>query len=86
MHAAGFDTRPGTHPIVPIMLYDPALARMAARLLEESIYVVGFYYPMVPEGQARIRVKISVAHTSGQLERAVQAFVNVAHELGLPLA
>ena len=66
---AGFDIRPGVHPIVPIMLYDAALAqKMATRLLDEGIYVVGFSYPVVPKEQARIRVQISAAHTRQHLE------------------
>jgi glycine C-acetyltransferase len=78
MTAAGFAIRPGVHPIVPIMLGDAHLAhRMAAALLDEGIYVVGFSYPVVPEGQARIRVQISAAHEPEHLERAVAAFVKV---------
>jgi glycine C-acetyltransferase len=78
MTEAGFAIRPGVHPIVPIMLGDAHLAhRMAADLLDEGIYVVGFSYPVVPEGQARIRVQISAAHEPEHLERAVAAFVKV---------
>jgi glycine C-acetyltransferase len=78
MTAAGFQIRPGDHPIVPIMLGEARLAhRMAADLLEEGIYVVGFSYPVVPKGQARIRVQISAAHEPEHLERAVAAFVKV---------
>jgi len=74
----GFDIRPGTHPIVPIMLYDARLAsRMADDLLKEGIYVVGFSYPVVPQGQARIRVQVSAAHTRKELDRAVAAFEKV---------
>jgi glycine C-acetyltransferase len=84
MTEAGFAIRPGVHPIVPIMLGDAHLAhRMAADLLDEGIYVVGFSYPVVPDGQARIRVQISAAHEPEHLERAVRAFVKVgrAHDV-----
>jgi glycine C-acetyltransferase len=82
MTAAGFGLRPGEHPIVPIMLGDARLAhRMAADLFEEGIYVVGFSYPVVPRDQARIRVQVSAAHTSADLERAVAAFVKVGRAL-----
>ena len=81
---AGFRIRPGVHPIVPIMLGEAALAqRMAADLLEEGIYVIGFSYPVVPEGQARIRVQISAAHEPAHLERAVAAFVKVGRAHGV---
>jgi glycine C-acetyltransferase len=84
MTEAGFAIRPGVHPIVPIMLGDAHLAhRMAADLLDEGIYVVGFSYPVVPEGHARIRVQISAAHEAEHLERAVAAFVKVGHTLGV---
>jgi glycine C-acetyltransferase len=84
MTEAGFSIRPGEHPIVPIMLGDARLAhRMAADLLEAGIYVVGFSYPVVPPGQARIRVQISAAHEPGDLERAVAAFVKVARAHGV---
>ena len=84
MTAAGFDIRPGDHPIVPIMLYDAVLAKdMAARLLEQSIYVIGFFYPVVPKDQARIRVQVSAAHTREQLDQAVTAFTKVAQELNV---
>jgi glycine C-acetyltransferase len=84
MTEAGFAIRPGVHPIVPIMLGDAHLAhRMAADLLDEGIYVVGFSYPVVPEGQARIRVQISAAHEPEHLERAVAAFVKVGRSLGV---
>jgi glycine C-acetyltransferase len=80
--AAGFDIRPGEHPIVPIMLYDARLAQqMAARLLEEGIYVIGFSFPVVPKGKARIRVQISAAHRQEHLDRALAAFVKVGREL-----
>ena len=82
--AAGFELRPGVHPIVPIMLYDAALAqKMAAQLLDEGIYVIGFSYPVVPKDQARIRVQISAAHTQQHLEQAVGAFTCVGRELGV---
>jgi glycine C-acetyltransferase len=84
MTAAGFAIRPGVHPIVPIMLGDARLAQqMAADLLEEGIYVVGFSYPVVPQGAARIRVQISAAHEPAHLERAVMAFVKVGRALGV---
>jgi glycine C-acetyltransferase len=79
MHDRGFDIKPGIHPIVPIMLYDAKLAKVMARdLLTEGIYVIGFSYPVVPEGQARIRVQISAAHTRAHLDRCIDAFTNVA--------
>lgn len=82
MTAAGFDIKPGEHPITPIMLYDAVLAqKMAARLLEEGIYVIGFFYPVVPKDQARIRVQISAAHTKEHLDRAIAAFTKVGKEL-----
>ncbi|KAF1685469.1 glycine C-acetyltransferase [Pseudoxanthomonas broegbernensis] len=83
MGAAGFDLKPGTHPICPVMLYDAPLAqRFARRLLEEGIYATGFFYPVVPQGQARIRIQISAAHTRPQLDQAIDAFVRVGRELG----
>lgn len=83
MTAAGFDIKPGTHPIAPIMLYDAVLAqKMAARLLEEGIYVIGFFYPVVAKGQARIRVQISAAHSRAHLDKAIAAFTKVGKELG----
>jgi glycine C-acetyltransferase len=82
--AAGFDIRPGEHPIVPVMLYEADIAQqMAARLLEHGIYVIGFFYPVVPEGQARIRVQVSAAHSREQLDKAVNAFAWVGKELGV---
>jgi len=79
MTEAGFDIKPGDHPIVPIMLYDAVKAQtMAARLLEEGIYVVGFFYPVVAKGQARIRVQLSAAHEMHHLDRAIEAFIKVA--------
>ncbi len=82
--AAGFDIKPGTHPIVPIMLYDAVISqKMAEKLLEKGIYVIGFYYPVVAKGQARIRVQISAAHTTAQLDQAIEAFTAVGKELGV---
>ena len=82
--AAGFDMKPGTHPIVPIMLYDAVVSqKMAEKLLEKGIYVIGFYYPVVPKGQARIRVQISAAHTRAHLDHAIEAFIEVGKELGV---
>ncbi|MFT5143760.1 MAG: glycine C-acetyltransferase [Rhodothermales bacterium] len=84
MTSAGFDIKPGIHPIVPIMLYDARLAQnVAADLLEEGIYVIGFSYPVVPKGQARIRVQISAAHTPAHLEQAVAAFTKVGRRHGV---
>ncbi len=84
MTQAGFDIIPGEHPIVPIMLYDAVLAQeMAARLLQEGIYVIGFFYPVVPKGKARIRVQLSAAHEQSHLEKAVAAFIKVGTELGI---
>ena len=84
MSEAGFQIRPGEHPIVPIMLGDARLAhQMAAELLEAGIYVVGFSYPVVPKGQARIRVQISAAHEPDHLEHAVAAFVRVGRAHGV---
>ena len=84
MTAAGFDILPGEHPIVPIMLYDAKLAQdFARRLLDEGIYVIGFFYPVVAQGKARIRVQLSAAHEPEHLERAVAAFTKVGKELGV---
>ena len=84
MTQAGFDLRPGEHPIIPVMLGDAALAtRMADALLERGVYVIGFSYPVVPKGQARIRTQMSAALTRAQLERAVAAFTAVGRELGV---
>jgi glycine C-acetyltransferase len=84
MTAAGFDITPGEHPIVPVMLYDAKLAQdFAAKILDEGIYVVGFYYPVVPQGKARIRVQLSAAHTRPQLDKAIAAFTKVGHALGV---
>ena len=82
MTAAGFDLKPGVHPITPVMLYDAKLAQQfAAELLQEGIYVIGFFFPVVAKGQARIRVQISAAHSISQLERAVSAFLRVGKRL-----
>ncbi len=84
MTAAGFELRPGVHPICPVMLYDAPLAqRFAARLLEEGIYAIGFFFPVVAQGQARIRTQISAAHTRGHLDRAIDAFIRIGLELGV---
>jgi len=82
MKEAGFDIKPGDHPIVPIMLYDAVVAQnFAAKLLEEGIYVIGFFFPVVPKGLARIRVQLSAAHEREQLDRAIAAFIKVREEL-----
>jgi glycine C-acetyltransferase len=84
MSKTGFDVKPGIHPIVPVMLYDAPLAQeFAARLLEKGIYVIGFFYPVVPQGEARIRVQISAAHEKTHLDRAVAAFTAVGKDLGV---
>lgn len=84
MTDAGFDIRPGVHPIVPVMLYDAKLSQdFAAKMLEEGIYVIGFYYPVVPQGKARIRVQISAAHNQEHLDKAIAAFTKVGKELGV---
>jgi len=84
MSEAGFDIKPGMHPIVPVMLYDAPLAQeFAAKLLDEGIYVIGFFYPVVPQGQARIRVQLSAAHKREHLDRAIAAFTRVGKELGI---
>ncbi|HVR81190.1 MAG TPA: glycine C-acetyltransferase [Luteimonas sp.] len=84
MTAAGFDIKPGVHPISPVMLYDAPLAqKFASRLLEEGIYAIGFFFPVVPQGQARIRAQISAAHTREQLDRAIAAFIKIGRELGV---
>lgn len=81
---AGFDIKQGTHPIVPIMLYDSVLAaNFATKLLAEGIYVIGFFYPVVPKGQARIRVQISAGHERHHLDKAIEAFTKVGRELGV---
>jgi glycine C-acetyltransferase len=82
MAGEGFDILPGDHPIVPVMVGDAALAgRMAARMLEKGVYVVGFSYPVVPQGKARIRCQVSAAHSPEDLERAVRAFYETRTEL-----
>ncbi len=84
MTEAGFDIKPGDHPIVPIMLYDAVLAQnFAAKLLEEGIYVIGFFFPVVAKGQARIRVQLSAAHEQSHLDKAIAAFAKVGKELGV---
>lgn len=84
MTAAGFDIKPGVHPISPVMLYDAPLAqRFAERLLEEGIYAIGFFFPVVPKGQARIRTQISAAHTRAHLDQAIAAFTRIGVELGV---
>jgi glycine C-acetyltransferase len=84
MTAAGFDIKPGEHPIVPIMLYEAPLAqKMAEELLKRGIYVIGFFYPVVPKGQARIRVQLSAAHDQRHLDQAIAAFTEVGRELGV---
>jgi len=84
MTKAGFDIKPGDHPIVPIMLYDAVLAQnFAAKLLEEGIYVIGFFFPVVAKGQARIRVQLSAAHEQRHLDKAIEAFTKIGKELGV---
>ncbi len=84
MTDAGFDIKPGTHPISPIMLYDAVVAqKFAARMLEEGVYVVGFFFPVVPKGKARIRVQISAGHERHHLDTAISAFIKVGKELGV---
>ena len=84
MSEAGFDLKPGDHPICPVMLYDAPLAqRFAERLLELGVYAIGFFFPVVPKGQARIRTQMSAAHTREQLDRAIEAFITAGRELKL---
>ena len=84
MTEAGFDIKPGQHAIVPVMLYDAVLSqKMAEKLLAKGIYVIGFYYPVVPKGQARIRVQISAGHERHHLDQAISAFIEVGKELGV---
>jgi glycine C-acetyltransferase len=84
MTEAGFDIKPGEHPIVPIMLYDAVLAQQfAARLLDEGIYVIGFFFPVVAKGQARIRVQLSAAHEQAHLDKAIDAFIKIGKELNV---
>jgi glycine C-acetyltransferase len=81
---AGFEIKPGEHAIVPVMLYDAVLSQqMSEKLLAKGIYVIGFYYPVVPKGQARIRVQISAAHSREDLDQAIAAFTEVGKELGV---
>jgi glycine C-acetyltransferase len=81
---AGFEIKPGNHPIVLVMIHDaPRAQAMANALLDEGIYVTGFFYPVVPKGEARIRVQMSAAHTREQLDRAIDAFVNVGRKVGV---
>ena len=84
MTKAGFDIRPGIHPIVPVMLYDATIAqKMASKLLAEGIYVIGFFYPVVPKDLARIRVQLSAAHEKQHLDKAIAAFTKVGKEIGV---
>lgn len=84
MTAAGFDLKPGVHPISPVMLYDAPLAqKFAERLLQEGIYAIGFFFPVVPQGQARIRTQISAAHTREHLDCTIDAFTRIGRELGV---
>jgi glycine C-acetyltransferase len=84
MTQAGFDIKPGFHPIVPVMLYDAKIAQtFAAKMLEEGIYVIGFFYPVVAQGKARIRVQLSAAHEQHHLDKAIAAFTKVGKELGV---
>jgi glycine C-acetyltransferase len=84
MTEAGFDIKPGEHPIVPIMLYDAVVAQnFAAKLLDEGVYVIGFFFPVVPKGQARIRVQLSAAHEQEHLDKAIAAFTKVGKEIGV---
>lgn len=84
MTEAGFDIKPGDHPIVPVMLYEAPLAQeFAARMLDKGIYVIGFYYPVVPKGQARIRVQLSAVHDKEHLDKCIAAFVETGKELGV---
>ena len=80
----GFEIKPGDHPIVPIMLYDANLSqKMSSELLKLGIYVIGFFYPVVPKGQARIRVQLSASHTKEHIEKALSAFEKVGKDLGV---
>jgi len=84
MTEAGFDIKPGSHPITPLMLYDAVIAQQfAAKLLDEGIYVIGFFYPVVAKGQARIRIQISAAHEREHLDKAIAAFTKIGKELGV---
>ena len=82
MTKAGFDIIPGIHPIVPIMLYDANLAQIfAKKLLDEGIYVIGFFYPVVPRDKARIRVQLSAAHDKAHIQKAIDAFIKIGKQL-----
>ena len=82
MTEAGFDIKEGVHPIVPVMLYDAKTSQiMADKLLKEGIYVIGFFYPVVPKDQARIRVQVSAAHNKEHLDKAIAAFIKVGKEM-----
>jgi glycine C-acetyltransferase len=84
MARLGFELLPGDHPIIPVMLHDAKLAQeMARRLLDEGVYVIGFFFPVVPKGQARIRTQMSAAHTEGDLDLAIAAFGKVGRALGV---
>jgi glycine C-acetyltransferase len=84
MKEAGFDIKPGDHPIVPIMLYEAVLAQnFAANLLNEGVYVIGFFFPVVPKGLARIRVQLSAAHEQKHLDKAISAFTKTGKQLGV---
>lgn len=84
MNQAGFDIKPGNHPIVPVMLYDAKVSQVFAdKLLDEGIYVIGFFYPVVPKGEARIRLQMSAAHNRKHLDKAIEAFVKVGKELNV---
>jgi glycine C-acetyltransferase len=84
MKEAGFDIKDGVHPICPVMLYDARLSQVfAEKLLAEGIYVIGFYYPVVPKDQARIRVQISAGHEKEHLDKAIAAFIKVGKELNV---
>ena len=84
MSGLGFDIKPGVHPIIPVMLYDAKLSQdFANKLLDEVIYVIGFYYPVVPQVQARIRVQISAGHETAHLDKCINSFEKVGHQLGV---
>ncbi|MEZ5485401.1 MAG: aminotransferase class I/II-fold pyridoxal phosphate-dependent enzyme, partial [Gammaproteobacteria bacterium] len=84
MTEAGFDLKPGEHPICPVMLYDAPLAQQfAEELLKEGVYAIGFFFPVVPKGQARIRTQMSAAHTREQVDKAIDAFLRVGRRLGV---
>jgi glycine C-acetyltransferase len=83
IHSVGFQVAPGEHPIVPILIGDaPRAQRMAARMLELGVYVVAFFYPVVPQGKARIRTQVSASHTREDLDRVIAAFATVREEMG----